>query len=630
MSASRCNNDTNWDEVAKTCTKLRTGVSCTVNPQFTVGWQYLSKLINFDDGVQWAIHVPLDYTGPGTTSSIIDRMSRKVATYKFLKQKTAIPVPDVHGYSVNIDPSIGNPYILLTHVNGTLAARLEDYAEMSLRVQTEMMKVMVELASHKFDKIGSLAIDNDGQYYIGKDMDINAGPFETAEEYYDALSIHHFLDFTKYHFRHNVSAESCPSLHLPFMFNNYVRIYADCANNNRPFPLVYPGFGTHNIVLDRANKIICVNDVDNIMAAPILFAAQLPRTYSLNLPPPGREPIFSMPSLGLEEGLPQCARFVKMFRDEEERHDPLTPIANCMLSDSARLVEGLNSYGQMRIKCSNEWVRGYLYMYYHWQAGKADAKEFFEVRFLEDDKEVENLGVASSSASPYPGVEAGDDLESEPGSPFLPIVPKRKHIASHLGLTEAQQEDIMHLHRALQMDSARLVPDRTVFGTPQTKSAMDDDRCIFQSLPVGEVVDDRSSRKGSSWLSNFWRPASKPLVALQQPSPTKIARMRSLRKNFSSDSFRTTLTGSKTLDNVGLVSIPGRFPDSDYEQFGRDQNTVGAEHAVGNNVINESHNPLGGFAGLTLDDDNEIYHDAAVPQDGHRESGIYGDERPLL
>ena len=287
------------------------------------------------------------------------------------RQNGAIPVPDVHGYSIEIDPSIKSPYILLTHINGTLAVNLGNHPETRLRNQEQIIKIMTDLASHKFDKIGSLALDEDGQYYIGKDMNLDAGPFKTAEEYYNALSIHHFHDFTKYHFPDNVFADNCPALHLPFMFNNYMRIFTDCANDDGPFSLVYPGLGAHNIVLDSENNIVCVNDIDNIMAAPIPVVAQLPRIYVLNLPPPGLKPTASTQDVLYENKVMECARFVRMFKAEEERRDPLTPIANSMLSDGARLVEGLTHYGQMSINCSSEWVRSYLYMYYRRQAGKS-------------------------------------------------------------------------------------------------------------------------------------------------------------------------------------------------------------------------------------------------------------------
>ena len=85
ISVARCNNNTDWYEVMNMCSKLRKGIPCIVSSSFTVGWQYLSKLIDFNDGVRWVIHVPLDYTGPGSTACITDRMSRKVSTYKFLK-----------------------------------------------------------------------------------------------------------------------------------------------------------------------------------------------------------------------------------------------------------------------------------------------------------------------------------------------------------------------------------------------------------------------------------------------------------------------------------------------------------------------------------------------------------------
>ncbi|MCJ1403129.1 hypothetical protein MMC11_006352 [Xylographa trunciseda] len=647
-SATRCNNNTNWDEVATTCSRLRTGVPCAVSKRFTVDWQYLLKLIDFDDGVRWVIHIPLDYTGPGLSACIADRMSRKVAAYKFLKQKTAIPVPDVHGYNVNIDPRIGSPYILLTYVDGVLAANLDDHPEKSRHVQQQVIKMMIDLASHKFDKVGSLAIDEDGQYYIGKDMDIDAGPFRTAEGYYNALSIHHFHDFTKYHFRDNALAENCPAVHLPFMFNNYMRIYTDCANDYGPFPLVHAGFGERNIVLDSEGNIICVNDVDNIMAAPIPVVAQLPQICVLNSPPPGLNITNSSRSIVYDNTLPECTRFVKMFKAEEERHNPLTPIANSMLSDAARLMEGLNAYGQMSIRCGNEWVRSFLYMYYRSQDGKAffgphadtkakmypgnmDAKEFSDGLKLDDDKEIEAEAGRSSFTSPYPGGKESDELDTEPVSPISPNVPKRKHIAAHLGLTEAEQEDVMRLHRALLIDRAQLIPNKTAVVNPQTKSSMYDHQFVLLRPPVGEAVDERLIRtKSSSRLSDFLRSANRSVVSLQQPIPIKLARMRSIRRAFSATSFRTALGVPKTDEHIGLALLPARFSSPDPEQFRHDQTAYGMNVSEGKSVTDESRSVTEDAARMALDDDGDVYHDAATVQEEHRDSGVYDEAHPLL
>ena len=511
-----------------------------------------------------------------------------------------------------------------------------------------MIKIMIDFSSHKFNKIGSLAIDEDGKYYITKDIYIDAGPFKTAEEYYNALSLHRFHDFTKYHFRDNISAGNCPAIHLAFMFNNYMRIYTDCANYHSPFSLVYPGFGVHSIVLDKGNNIICVNNVENIMAAPMPIVTQLPRSHALDLPPLGRKIMFSRRNFESENGIPQYARFVKMFRAEEEQRNSLAPIANCMLSNGARLVEGLNKYSEMSINCSNEWVQNYKYMYHRRQTGKlfsesvaytvlkfllgkVGEKGVLKILTLDDDREPKVPAGASSLTGPYPEGGEIDDPEAEPESPQSLIVIRRKNIAAYLGLTEAQQQDVMHLHRALRMGSAPMISDTAAWEVLKTKLSMYDHDSVFQPMLVNQAADKPLfGKRSSSWMSNLFRSANKPLVSLQQPNPVKIARMRSLKKAFSSDTFRAPLPAPKTVNNIGRVPIPGRFPTTELETLGRDQTLLRADYAAGRDVTDESDSVVGGFAGLALDDDGETYHDAAVPQGERSHSAISDDMRPLL
>ena len=189
----------------------------------------------------------------------------------------------------------------------------------------------------------------------------------------------------------------------------------------------------------------------------------------------------------------------------------------------------------------------------------------------------------------------------------------------------------MYMHRVLQIDPTQLVADRTVFGSPQIRHSMYDHSSILQRPPIDEVVDEPLVRKGSSsWLSSFLRPANKPIVSLQQPTPVKIARMRFLRKAFSSDSFRTTLAVPKALDKIGLVAIPGRFPVTEPEQSGHEQTTWAARDALGKGVTDQSDSVTGEVAGLALNDDEETYYDAAVMQGEHGDSGIYDEAQPLL
>ena len=106
----------------------------------------------------------------------------------------------------------------MAYIHGTAADDFDLTDEQTRHVQEQTAAMILELASHKFDRIGALKEDGAGSFVIGKDMEMNEGPFETAGEYYTALSMFRFRGYADRYFRDNLDSESVPGLHLPFMF----------------------------------------------------------------------------------------------------------------------------------------------------------------------------------------------------------------------------------------------------------------------------------------------------------------------------------------------------------------------------------------------------------------------------
>ncbi|KAH7309125.1 hypothetical protein B0I35DRAFT_441487 [Stachybotrys elegans] len=171
----------------------------------------------FDDGVEWVLRCPYNHR-PGiysvaTSAKVI---ASEVAALRYLKAFTSIPVPEVYSHSATSDNDIGLPYILQSKATGhaigsnwypsspTPAMPHLDNSrripeENRKKVLTQLGVIMSELSEHRFDKIGSLFQDEEGNYVVGEclappfiveerdSLDIERGPFKQECDYLTSL-----------------------------------------------------------------------------------------------------------------------------------------------------------------------------------------------------------------------------------------------------------------------------------------------------------------------------------------------------------------------------------------------------------------------------------------------------------
>ena len=90
---------------------------------------------------------------------VASRLSSEVATMKYVSAHTSIPVPRVIHHSVDVDSGgVGSPYMIMTKVDGVPLSSIWDDLEDSKReiVLRQVVDILLELASQRFDKIGML------------------------------------------------------------------------------------------------------------------------------------------------------------------------------------------------------------------------------------------------------------------------------------------------------------------------------------------------------------------------------------------------------------------------------------------------------------------------------------------
>jgi aminoglycoside phosphotransferase (APT) family kinase protein len=129
--------------------------------------------VRFEDGVEWMIRFPI----PGRAMHPEEKTKQEVATLKFLREKTKIPVPALVAYGMGCDNHLGlGPFIITEFVKGrplseVLQVNPPDPSGKILRpdiedstldvVYRQIADILIELSRHDFDKIGSLTLDDE-------------------------------------------------------------------------------------------------------------------------------------------------------------------------------------------------------------------------------------------------------------------------------------------------------------------------------------------------------------------------------------------------------------------------------------------------------------------------------------
>jgi aminoglycoside phosphotransferase (APT) family kinase protein len=86
-------------------------------------------------------------------------MSSEVVIMRYLTAHTSIPVPRVIHYCIDADSGgVGSPYMILAKVDGVpLSSVWDDMGDAKREiVLREIVDILLELASHRFDKIGTI------------------------------------------------------------------------------------------------------------------------------------------------------------------------------------------------------------------------------------------------------------------------------------------------------------------------------------------------------------------------------------------------------------------------------------------------------------------------------------------
>ena len=364
-----------WEKLKTLASGIR-GMECELSDKYSLGHYNLVKRLTFVDGVSWIVRLRLPQLpsvfGAREAMKAADCMGIEIATMNYIRLNSDIPVPEVFGYDLSAENTVGAPYIFIEYLHGTVAAELQQAKECGTgtfgspeqdrRFWTQMAEYHVQLASLTFDKIGSIHQNGD-KFIIGPEIETGEGPWDTSQQYYEALVRH----------KMQVASTDAPpevreseSFSFPSKFMELMESTQPVdAPNTRKFGLANRDFGAHNVLVDGEFNIVGFIDFDGVIAAPSAVVAQLPELMDLSCPVPGFVETREMALEYQKKVAHLLPRYIDLVQAAVARREinagkkVASEFADLLASDAASIVQGLNEYGQHRDFINDRWSAAY-------------------------------------------------------------------------------------------------------------------------------------------------------------------------------------------------------------------------------------------------------------------------------
>ncbi|KAI0486557.1 kinase-like domain-containing protein [Xylaria cf. heliscus] len=313
------------------------------------------RRLDFADGVRWVARVRLP---PGAAPFPLEHYNSRrafdieVASMKFFKRNSTIPVPELFVYDHDPSNKVGAPYMLIEYIHGSTANDLRSIQnsgpsmfgtpEQDEKFRRQMAKIQAQLLAFKFPKIGSLYYDEDTEdFYIGPEIDTGKGPWTSSADYYRDIT--DFL-LKQAAARQHIKPERATYFCVPVLLNHLMSIHS--KDNSGPYSLINRDFGPHNVLVDNDFSIVGMIDFDGICAMPPEAAARYPRFCDMEPEPPLVIQTNTYAVERIERMKPLVAKYKEWLMEyEAEFCNGNTTISSLLESRGALIYEGFEACG---------------------------------------------------------------------------------------------------------------------------------------------------------------------------------------------------------------------------------------------------------------------------------------------
>ncbi|CRL25793.1 Protein kinase-like domain [Penicillium camemberti] len=307
--------------------------------------------VRYDDGPD----VIVRFAALGRAILRREKVPIEVATMKYIRKTTSIPVPEVFGSGI----CWAGPYIVMSFLEGVpLSQLLKDPSSKGrpvLNLQTsdrslkwayrEMAAIILELSKLEFDYIGALGENEKGFFIARRPLTFNmnelmvsaklpeavfpSNTFRSATDYFKSLAMQHLFHLRLQQREPVSSEEDCRRKFTARSL--FLKITENLCNEypEGPFRLYCDDLRPSNVLIDLdASRASGVIDWEFTYAAPAEFAWVAPWWLLLQSPEDWEGDL----NLFLTRYFPRLRVFLEVLRDHESKL-----IEQQLLSESQRL-----------------------------------------------------------------------------------------------------------------------------------------------------------------------------------------------------------------------------------------------------------------------------------------------------
>ena len=312
--------------------------------------------------------------------------------------------------------------MIFDYIHGSTISSLGDeiVAANQEHLLRQMAHIQVTLASCTFPTIGTITEPSLNEFAITAEYETGKVPFATSHDYYTAVADTRYFDYLSELVEPSLathSIEETQTRFLPLVFSSQIRTY---PNSSGPFGLANMDLGFHNLLVNERLDVVGMIDCDYIFPAPKEMVARIPEYSGIEARVPGMAPHSSEPTY--REMAEQRFEVYVQLIEEEEKKLGLTNVklddgneegiknptlAEVMVSEPARMVQGLAEFVHHDVLSMTNWMRSFHYMHVKWEKGKECAMEFDDAYWEGEADELEEDAEGNEKEKAWEdGVEA--------------------------------------------------------------------------------------------------------------------------------------------------------------------------------------------------------------------------------
>ncbi|KAF4969910.1 hypothetical protein FZEAL_10144 [Fusarium zealandicum] len=116
----------NWPTLQEYAASKRNGINCSLLPDIGLGYNHMVRIIEFMDGGRWVARLKLPPLAKSDSSEHALETTGicEFNTISLLRQKTSIPIPEIHAFEARFDCSVKAPFMLMDCLEGNVGMDL--------------------------------------------------------------------------------------------------------------------------------------------------------------------------------------------------------------------------------------------------------------------------------------------------------------------------------------------------------------------------------------------------------------------------------------------------------------------------------------------------------------------------